>query len=339
MASVDPHPPGWSYHPTEIIVHARHEGTTLATRLAADLSRSHRIGLVRHGSAFQVRPASEPLGLGAARAEGVWAVLGANGKDSTCSHEGHFDLPSQRTLLSDVDAVVVEGSLEGNAPVVFELDADGNGLELLSARACEHLIACVGPNRPRFVPPGGVPWFAPNDEGLLDLCLDHLARAGRRRPLWGLLVGPSDPSDPRVAARAAQLAEHCQRRFVQDADPRWIPLGWEPLNNAYPALARLGAVLSCQDQSPDAALCVLDGSSESDRQGIVEHLLEYRDPLRSATVYREPDTHLPSPFPGIWEPKSRIRILQAWAAGVTCPERILTHSRVQLLDRPGLAIG
>jgi hypothetical protein len=339
MASHDIRTFGWSYHRTEIAVHPRADDSTLAGWLAAGLSRFHLVGLVRHGPSYQVRPPPLPLGLGTARAEGVWAVLGANGKDSTYSHEGHFDLSSQRTLLSDVDVVVVEGSPEGNAPIVFELDPDGNGLETLSAQALGHLIACVGPNRPRFVPPGGIPWFAPHDDGLLEPCLDHLAQVGNRRPLWGLLVGPSDLSNPRVAARAAGLTEHCQRRFVQDADPRWISLGWEPLINAYPALGRLGAVLSCQDADPEAALCVLDDSEDSDRRDVVEHLLEHRDPLRSATVHRELDTHLPSPFPGIWEPKSRIRILQAWAAGLTCPERILTHSRIQLLDRRGSGIG
>ena len=294
---------------------------------------------MRHGSPFLVRPTSEPLGLGAARADGVWAVLGANGKDSAYSHEGHFDLPSQRTLLSDVDAVVVEGQFDGGTSSVLELNDDGSGLEDLQGPTRGRPIACVGPHRPLAVPPGGLPWFAPGDDGLVDLCLDHLLQQGRLRPLWGLLLGPSDPSDPRAVARGRRLAERCDRCFVQDADPRWIALGWEPLVNTYPAMARLGAVLSCQDLGPDAALCVLDDSAESDRAEVVDHLLEHRDPLRSATVYRQPDTHLPVPFPGVWEPKSRTRVLLAWAAGLNCPERILTHSRVELLDRPDVRIG
>jgi hypothetical protein len=66
---------------------------------------------------------------------------------------------------------------------------------------------------------------------------------------------------------------------------------------------------------------------------LFDRLVALRDPFRTATVYRGSNTHLPTAFPGIWEPKSRIRILQALAAGLSCPERILVHSRIQLLDR------
>jgi hypothetical protein len=110
-------------------------------------------------------------------------------------------------------------------------------------------------------------------------------------------------------------------------------MGWETTENVHPAWRELGAIVSCQERRRDAAFLVLDGSPESAQTELIDRLVGARDPYRTATVIRATDTHLPSPFPGIWEAKSRIRILQASAAGLSCPQRILTHSRIQLLDR------
>ena len=326
--------PGWNYHPVELLVRPRDLESTLARRLATNLSQFHQVALVRHGPSYLARPL-EQSGIGAARVDGVWAVVGTNGQDCLYSHEGHFDLLQQRTLLVDVDLAVVEGNLEVQAPAVVELDQDGRGMENLPSSVRENLIACVGPRRPQQVPSGGIPWFRPEDEnGLFDLCLDHLDKSMRKRPLWGLLFanGPADQSD--LASRARILAEHCDRCFIAgSADPSWAAMGWESVENVHTGFGMLGTVLSCQALKSDAALLLLDDSSDCAQSDLVQRLVDRRDPYRTATVYRETDTHLPSAFPGIWEAKSRIRILQASAMGVFCPQRVLTHSRIHLMDR------
>lgn len=326
--------PGWNYHPVELLVRPWGLESTLARRLATNLSQFHQVALVRHGPSYLARPL-EQSGIGAARVDGVWAVIGANGQDCLYSHEGHFDLLQQRTLLVDVDLAVVEGILDAQAPAIVELDPDGGGMEALPPSILKNLVACVGPRRPRRIPSGGTPWFRPEDEdGLLDLCLDHLEGAFRKRPLWGLLLAEARADRPELAARARILAQHCERCFISGpADPSWTAMGWEAVENAYPANGALGTILSCQERKQDAALFILDESSDSAQTALIERLVESRDPFRTATVYREADTHLPSAFPGIWEAKSKIRILQASAAGLSCPQRILTHSRIQLLDR------
>jgi hypothetical protein len=308
--------------------------SVLARRLATNLSQFHQVALVRHGPSYLARPL-EQSGIGAARVEGVWAVVGTNGQDCLYSHEGHFDLLQQRTLLVDTDLAIVEGNLEAQAPAVLELDPDGGGIENLPSSVRENLVACVGPRRPQTVPSGGVPWFRPEDEdGLLDLCLDHLGRSLRKRPLWGLLLAQGRADRPDLVASARALSEQCDRCLIPGpADPSWVAMGWEGVENAFPALGALGVVLSCQALGQDAALFILDDSPDQAEAESVQRLVDLRDPFRTATVYRETDTHLPRPFPGIWEAKSRIRILQASAAGLSCPQRVLTHSRIQLLDR------
>lgn len=325
---------GWNYHPVELLVRPRGLESVLARRLATNLSQYHQVALVRHGPSYLARPL-EQSGIGAARAEGVWAVVGANGQDCLYSCDGHFDLLQQRTILVDVDLAVVEGNLEVHAPSVVELDPDGGGMESLPSFVRENLVACVGPRRPQTVPSGGVPWFRPEDEdGLVDLCLDHLGRSLRNRPLWGLLLAQGRADHPDLVARSRLLAQHCDRCFIQGpADSSWATMGWEEVENAFPTLGVLGTVLSCQALRQDASLFILDESPDCAQSEFLHRLMDLRDPYRTATVYRETDTHLPSAFPGIWEAKSRIRILQASAAGLSCPQRILTHSRIQLLDR------
>lgn len=326
--------PGWNYHPVELLVRPRGLESTLARRLATNLSQFHQVALVRHGPSYLARPL-EQSGIGAARVDGVWAVIGANGQDCLYSHEGHFDLLQQRTILVDVDLAVVEGVLDAQAPVVVELDPDGGGMDALSPSVLANLVACVGPRRPQRVPSGGVPWFRPEDEdGLLDACLDHLDGVFRKRPLRGLLLARGRADRPELAARARILSERCERcSVVGPADPSWTAMGWEIVENVHPAQGVLGAILSSQERDQDAAFLVLDESPESEQTELVDRLVELRDPFGTATVFRETDTHLPSAFPGIWEAKSRIRIYQAGAAGLSCPQRILTHSRIHLLDR------
>jgi molybdopterin-guanine dinucleotide biosynthesis protein A len=326
--------PGWNYHPVELLVRPRGLESTLARRLATNLSQFHQAALVRHGPSYLARPL-EQSGIGAARVDGVWAVVGANGQDCLYSHEGHFDLLQQRTLLVDVDMAVVEGCFDAQAPTIIELDPDGGGMENLPSSVLENLVACVGPRRPGQIPPGGIPWFRPQDEeGLLDLCLDHLGRALRKRPFWGLLLAEGRADRPDLASQARILAEHCDRCFILGpADPSWAAMGWESAGNAYPSLGLPGVILSCQERKMDAAFLILDDSPDSSQTELIERLVAQRDPYRTATVFREMDTHLPSPFPGIWEPKSKIRTFQARSAGLSCPQRILTHSRIQLLDR------
>jgi molybdenum cofactor guanylyltransferase len=325
---------GWNYHPVELLVRPSGLESTLARRLAVKPSQYHQVALVRHGPSYLARPL-EQSGIGAARADGVWAVVGANGQDCIYSHDGHFDLLQQRTILVDVDFAVVEGALESKSPVVVELDPDGGGIECLPEAVRDSLVACVGPRQPQRIPSGGIPWFRPEDEdGLLDLCLDFLSRDFRRRPLWGLLLARGRADRPEIQAHARLLAQNCERCFVAGpADSSWTAMGWESVENAYPGWGDLGAIVSCQAIRQDAALLVLDESSESAQTELIERLARARDPYRTATVFRATDTHLPCPFPGIWEAKSRIRILQASAVGLSCPQRILTHSRIQLLDR------
>jgi len=312
---------GWNYHPLEILVRPGFQDSDLARRIAMRLSEFQQVGFVRHGPAFQARPA-EHTGIGAARADGIWGVVAANGKDCLYSHDGHFDLLQQRTLLSDLDLVVVEGEISGKGPTVVELSGGDEDFGAIPGR----VVACVGARRPDRLPSGGVPWFRPFDEdGLIDLLLEDMATRCRQRPFWALVRGPLE-SDGGVRI-LSMLAHRCDRVF-RSGD---LPPGFEPAPLRWPLGEGLGEILSLQDLDPEASILRID-TGRLELESLLDRLLQERDPFRSATAIRAADTHLPDPGLSVWEPKSRMRILQGWAAGLTCPERVLAHSRIQLLD-------
>lgn len=311
---------GWSYHPLEIVVRPSSDGSILARQLAIGLSGALRVGLVRHGACATAQ-SSDPLDQEALTG-GVWGLVAANGKASLAVCDGHLDLFTQRSILSDADLVVVDGGPESASMLVVELDANGGGLERLPLARRASVAAVVGAVRPVGpLPSGGVPWFSPDRmSALTDHLLGLVEERLRARPLWGVAL-------PGAGAETVQaMNAHCARVF-QAADG----LEAEPIPNLYPGLGDLGVVLSCLEAHPESAFLAVGGQGGSADLG---DLCEQRNPFRMATAFRENQTHLPIADPVVWEPKARIRIHQALGTGTHCVQRILTHSHIELLD-PG----
>lgn len=309
---------GWSYHPLEIVVRPSSGESVLARRLAKGLSGGLRVGLVRHGAQAAAR---SPEALDQEALDGgVWGLVAVNGKSSLVVCDGHLDLFTQRSILSDADLVVVDGGPESASMLVVELDANGRGLERLPASRHPAVAAVVGAVRPVGpLPSGGVAWFA---HDRLDALVDHLLGLAeerlRARPLWGLALPGAD--DQTVQA----LGEHCPRVFQAREG-----MDAESIANRHPALGDLGVVLSCLESFPEAAFLAAGGGCSSVD---LDQLCQGRDPFKAATAFRETQTHLPIVSPVVWEPKARVRIHQALGAGIHCVQRILTHSHIRLLD-------
>lgn len=303
----------------------------LASRIAAAFARDQRVGFVRHGAAVvAVAPEESHLRLG----EGsLVAGLALNGRESLLAVSGHLDLPIRRVLLSDVDLAIVEGIMESRSPTVLELGPDGSGLREALESGAKNFLALVGPCRPiDRLPPGGIPWFPRHElPSLLEHLRDHLDAALRARPLWALLLGgtSSDPTDVQAAFRI--LASRCERVFADPATPSEAS-GAEALASHHPRLGEVGQILTALESFPGAAFLAARADGDPGLDERIRELFHRRNPYRTATAYREPETHLPIPFPAVWEPKARARIHLALAGDIHCPQRILTHSQVELLD-------
>lgn len=326
----------WQYHPLELVVRPSGPSSDLASRIATGLATHHRVGFVRHGAAVELSPSPET---GVDGDGGPAAGIALNGRESRFAASGHLDLPTQRLLLSDTDLAVVEGSLDSSSPTILELGPDGSGLREALESGVRHLVALVGPHRPLDkLPPGGVPWFSPDDLiGLLEHLRDHFDVLIRARPVWAILLGGVS-SDPNYLRETLEiLAPRCERVFVDPAILSASP-GAEPLPNHHPRLGDLGQILTAMESFPGAAFLVARPDNSPVLEPRIHQLFHRRNPYRMATAFRESDTHLPAVAPAIWEPKARARIHLALAGDIRCPQRILTHSSVELLDPLGAGI-
>ncbi|QQS05331.1 MAG: hypothetical protein IPK50_00145 [Fibrobacterota bacterium] len=312
----------WMYHPLSVVVRSARGESSLAARLARALSTFHQVGRVRHGAVVGGDPG----------AQDCWGVVEVDGRQSAFRREGHFDLPALRLLLLDADLVVVDGPVDDGSMVIVETDAQGAGMETLSPTSSFSLVACVGPRPPR-VPPGGIACFRDDDfDGLVDHLRDQIDLRLQDRPLWGLLETEHGP-DHSASVALAEFLRGCTTgllvRGTQAAS--WGRFGAIALEAGHPSWGRLGALLSLWDFDPSGAYFRVDAASGADVD--LQRLLRERDPLQCATAFREIQTHLPRVDAVIWEPKSRSKILQSVAAGLSCPQRTLVHARTKLLDR------
>lgn len=319
----------WIYHPHAVVVRSLLPSSPLPQRLAVALGEFHQTGMVIHGER-----ALDALGAAVPTAwQGIWGALVVDGRRSLFQRQGHLDFPSLRLMLLEADLVVVSGDVDDGSPVILELDASGGGWEALADSVRARVIACVGP-RPTQVPPGGLAWFAPSDlDGLVDHLLDHFERAVRDRPLWGVLETDASPADSLATSMAPAMFESCRRIAVRGARAKeWVRFGALALEPpGHSAWGKLGALLSLWDFDPCGAFVQV--SLEAGPATDLDRLLLKRDPFQFATAFREPQSHLPQLGAVIWEPKSRSKVLQGLAAGLTCPQRVLVQTRTQLVDR------
>lgn len=316
------------YHPLSVVVRSARTNSDLSSKLARALSGFHQVGLVRHGPDAVGDRGSEAI----SEVLGCWGAVEVDGRQSFFRREGHFDLPALRLLLLDADLVVVDGAVDDGSMVVVETDAQGLGLESISPASRAALVACVG-SRPAQVPPGGVACFSDADvDGLVDHLRDQIDLRLQARPFWGLLETEHGP-DHRESAQLADFLRGCTTGLLvrgTQAD-RWGRFGAIGLDaTGHPAWGKLGALLSLWDFDPAGAFFRLEAASAG---GDLQRLLRERDPFQCATAFREDQTHLPKVDAVIWEPKSRSKILQSVAAGLSCPQRALVHARTKLLDR------
>lgn len=309
---------GWHYHPLEIVVHSAIPESSLARNLVRILSTTHEVGYVRHGAYVDV---GLPISAHS---------IDVNGQRSQYARDGHLDLPLQRLLLGEADLVVVEGALDSCGPRVIELPPPDGSVQNLSVFGLGADCVLFGERRPvQEVPPGGVAWFEPAElSDLVEHLLENLERKLRSRPIWGLVL-PGQAAAPDIQAWLNLLSNCCERVFVAGSGQGE---GFESAPDNHLALSDLGRILSCLETHPESAFLVGGGAFTPASDVAVQVLLNGRDPFRVATAIREPDTHLPGRLPTLWEPKARSRILTALAADLRCSQRILTQSRIQLLD-------
>ncbi len=79
---------------------------------------------------------------------------------------------------------------------------------------------------------------------------------------------------------------------------------YQSIIDRYPTFGPMEAILSAFEKFPDAAWMIVACDLPLIDEQTLKFLAEERNPAKIATVFENPDDHLPEPLIAIWEPKS-----------------------------------
>ena len=96
----------------------------------------------------------------------------------------------------------------------------------------------------------------------------------------------------------------------------------------------MGAIMSAFLFDPNAAWIALACDLPLLTEGVVQYLIENRNPSSIATAYRSPENEhgFPEPLIALWEPKSFPELLRFLSQGIMCPRKVLINSDTHLID-------
>lgn len=106
-----------------------------------------------------------------------------------------------------------------------------------------------------------------------------------------------------------------------EIDPKY-----DTVVDSYENLGQFGAILSAHDKYPEKAFLVVACDLPLIDKRSLDYLLKKRDRNKLATAFVSFYDSLPEPLAAIWEPESRIRLLELLNEGITCPRKALIKS-------------
>jgi molybdenum cofactor guanylyltransferase len=133
------------------------------------------------------------------------------------------------------------------------------------------------------------------------------------------------------------VAPLCAATFVSvrpDQRSEETRAGFPQIVDRQPGLGPIAGISAALLEHPKAAWLVVACDLPFVTQATLQHLIERRDPQRTATAYRSAHDGLPEPLCAIWEPRARAAVLDYVASGKQCPRKFLIDSDAALLDLP-----
>ena len=140
---------------------------------------------------------------------------------------------------------------------------------------------------------------------------------------------------PQVEYTFNLLAKFCNQTFIScRTDQGHLKhLSQLPqIHDSYFEGGPLGAILSAMDQHRDVAWLVFACDLPLLNSSVIENILEQRDPNKSATAFFNLDENRFEPLAALYEPKSYDQMKSFFAAGKTCPQKVLYNSEVKIIN-------
>lgn len=169
-----------------------------------------------------------------------------------------------------------------------------------------------------------------------------------RAPLYGLVLAGGESrrmghdkalldyhGRPQLEWAYRLVARHCERAYVSvragqaDGPRSALPRIVDGETGAGP----IAGIAAAQAAHPEAAWLVVACDLPFLGDALLAHLVARRG-AQPVTAFRSAHDGLPEPLFAIYEPETRLAILEAAAAGRNCPRKFILGSGVPLLDLP-----
>ncbi|NTW53000.1 MAG: bifunctional molybdenum cofactor guanylyltransferase MobA/molybdopterin-guanine dinucleotide biosynthesis adaptor protein MobB [Chlorobiaceae bacterium] len=283
----------------------------------------------------------------ARQAGAVSVMISDPGKEALIS-DGAGSLSGSPLLLS-CDMLFIEGLKELPIPKLILVDNGRAILPLIENGTVKQVLALLHDGEAEGLDAFGLPLFCRDDvAGITDFVERCLAERAAEAPLYGLVLAGglssrmgtdkallSYHTENQLVRTALLLSETCDKVFIScRAEQRssYSRYGHLLLTDTYLDMGPMGGLLSAQRSHPHAAWLVTACDLPFVDADTLASLLSSRDPFRYATAFISPESSLPEPLLTIYEPKSRMALLQQHGSGNDSLSSFLRHRRIMPVE-------
>ncbi len=340
----------YEFHPLElaIIGYSGAGKTTLIQSLVKRLSSSWNIAYLKH-DAHRFEMDQEGKDTFLVKKAGAIAIAISDASHHARIVDGKLSLFDQKTDFLDADALLIEGYKQLPVPKLCLISEKAKVWEELSEDLKETIQAFIGPE-PKA--PAGLPFERPyfcRDDiaGIANWIENFWSQKLQSRPIKGLVLAGG--MSQRMGRDKAKLNYHGREQAlwayeqleiagveaflsVRDAEQKAsIDARYQTIKDRFYGFGPLSGILSAMEEDKQAAWLIVACDLPLFDQAALTQLLSQRNAKRMATAFVSSHDGLPEPLAAIYEPKSRAKLYQAIALGISCPRKVLIHSNTELL--------
>ena len=334
------------YHPYEFFFcgFSNSGKTTLMSKVISRLSSKYDIACVKHCSHrynFD-REGKDSWHFTKAGAQHV--MLNAPGKwtSHTQSDFSKFEFNEQ---LRNADFVLAEGAKEQPGDKILVLDRDLKIIEALKEGELTQVKALAGEVRPEE--DFGLPFFHRDDiDAISEFILEKLKSNTPQLKALLLTGGKSSRmgkdkayleyvGKPQLNRAYDLLKKKVSDVRVSCKSKEDYP-GFDEnvyLEDRFDGFGPLGGILTAISEDAQSAWLVMAVDLPFVDDSVLDHLLENRNPFKTATAFKSNFKEFPEPLFTIYEPQARHNIFKFLGLGYSCPRKVLINSTVEELEQ------
>lgn len=322
--------------------------TTLIEKLIKNLSEKYLIGYVKHDAhKFNIdheeKDTYRMYNSGANKVlinDPEHFAIVERGKENAKSS---LDFALQKKYLLNSDFVFVEGYKYNPYPKIVIIDEKNQILKDFEDGKVTNVVAFIGTEliSEKF----NIPYFNRNDiERISNFILSYFDEKKLQIPLYGLVLAGGKSS--RMKTNKADLIYHgksqlehscdllskfCDKVFISSREEQNYISEYEKIHDNFLNIGPMGGILSALTNYPNSAFFILACDMPYITEKSIKNLIKERNDFKFATSYINLENNFPEPLCTIYEPKSKIRLLDFLSIDYTCPRKVLINSEVKLV--------